>query len=118
MTYTWTEERWAAKEINYRVPGRALVARSWGGWYHVSLFNAETGRWERQDGVYAHADEAREWAELLLDDIDDAAPVPTRVFTVSYTVEVSARTEAEAIEAARSLRDRAELTVTELEMIG
>lgn len=118
MSYTWTVEG-TGKERNYRVPGRAFVGVSWKGWYHISLYNAAEDRWVREPGVYAHAEEAQEWAELLLEEQDiltGQTPVP---FTVTFTVTVEARSAEEAQEIAKRL-DRADLTITasELEVVG
>lgn len=67
MDYTWTEERWGSDK-GYRIPKTAYVGVSWGGWWHASLFDAERNLWVRQDGVFPTAAEAREWAELLLEE--------------------------------------------------
>lgn len=103
MSYTWNEERWGAKDINYRVPGRAFVGRNWKGWYHISLYSAAQDRWVREPGVYAHADEAREWAELLLEEQDILDGATTDTYRVVLTADIPARSAQEAIEIARRM---------------
>lgn len=119
MSYTWIEERHAPKEINYRVPGRAFVGRSWNGWYHISLYVAAEDRWVREEGVYANAAEAREWAELLLEEQDILTGAVTETYRVTFTVEVEARSAQEAVEIAKRV-NRADLTITaeNLEAVG
>lgn len=118
MSYTWTVEG-TGKDRNYRIPGRAFVGVSWNGWYHISLYNADEDRWVREPGVYAHADEAKEWALLLVEEQDittGQTPVP---FTVTFAVTVAARTAEEAVEIAKRL-DRAAFAITadEREAVG
>lgn len=113
MSYTWTEERGSGKDVNYRIPGRAYVGVSWKGWYHISLYVAAQDRWVREPGVYAHAEEAREWAELLLEEQDITTGLVPQEFLVTLTVQVQARTAAEAQEIAKRLR-REEFTTAAL----
>ena len=102
MSYTWNQEG-TGKEATYRVPGRAYVGISWKGWYHISLYNAVEDRWVREPGVYARAEEALEWAELLLEEQDIIEGLTTQTYRVTFTVDLPARSEAEAIEIARRL---------------
>lgn len=120
MSYAWTVEG-TGKDRNYRVPGRVFVGVSWKGWYHISLYIAAEDRWVREPGVYATAEEAKEWAELLLEEQDIVTGQTPVAFTVHFTVTVEARTAAEAVEIARRM-NLAGFTPTaapaELEMIG
>lgn len=120
MSYTWTVEG-TGKDRNYRVPGRAFVGVSWKGWYHISLYLAAEDRWAREPGVYATAEEAKEWAELLLEEQDIITGQTPQPFTVHFSVTVQARTAEEAVEIARRM-SLADLTPAaapaDLEMVG